>query len=146
MLEKRKSEIVTLAEEMDFTRSYIYMLCLRFDEKIKFALNVDSTYNHKVIVPLTLQILIENAVKHNIVSLKKPLLIEIFTNLDNTLTVRNNLQAKAESSYSSGIGIENIKSRLEFLTDRKMIIEKTTSNFSVTVPLLDVNDDKVRDW
>jgi two-component system, LytTR family, sensor kinase len=146
MLEKRKSEIVTLAEEMDFTRSYIYMLCLRFDEKIKFTLTVDSTYNHKVIVPLTLQILIENAVKHNIVSLKKPLLIEIFTNLDNTLTVRNNLQAKAESSYSSGIGIENIKSRLEFLTDRKMIIEKTTSNFSVTVPLLDVNDDKVRDW
>jgi len=146
ILDKRKSEIVKLSEEMAFTRSYIYMLGLRFDEKIKFTLNIDQGYDNKVVVPLTLQILIENAVKHNIVSQKKPLTIEIFTRPDNTLTVRNNLQPKADSSYSSGIGLDNIKSRLGFLTDRKMIIEKTDAYFSVSVPLLDVSDDKVRDW
>jgi two-component system, LytTR family, sensor kinase len=146
ILEKRKAEIVNLSEELDFTRSYIYMLGLRFDEKIKFSLNVDGAYNDKVIVPLTLQILIENAVKHNIISQKKPLKIEIFTQPDSTLVVRNNLQLKADSSYSSGIGLDNIKNRLGFLTDRKLLIETTATDFTVSVPLLDVLHDKVRNW
>jgi two-component system, LytTR family, sensor kinase len=146
ILETRKSEIVTLREELSFAKSYIYMLSLRFEDKIKFELNIDSRSEDKVVVPLTLQILIENAVKHNVVSQRKPLTVEIFNQIDNTLVVKNNLQPKSMNSYSTGIGLENIRSRLEFLTDRKMETEKTETEFIVKLPLLDAKDNRLIDW
>lgn len=146
ILEKRKSDIVTLREELNFTESYVFMLSLRFEDKIKFELNIDSRFHDKVVAPLTLQILIENAVKHNVVSQKKPLTIQIFTRNDNTLVVKNNLQAKANNSYSTGIGLDNIKNRLKILTDREMVVEKTETDFIVTVPLLDAKENKLINW
>lgn len=146
MLEKKNSDIVSINEELIFTRSYIYMLSLRFDEKIKFELNINDWYRDKVIPPLTLQILIENAVKHNVVSQRKPLKIEIYTQSNYTLVVKNNLQPKARNSYSSGIGLENIRSRLGILTDREMHVEKTDTAFIVTVPFLDANDKRLINW
>lgn len=146
ILEKRKSETVTMQEELSFTESYIYMLSLRFEEKIKFELNIDERFMDKVVAPLTLQILIENAVKHNIVSQRKPLTIKIYTQVDNTLVVSNNLQPKTTSSYSSGIGLNNIRSRLEILTDRKMKVEETETDFTVTIPLLDESENKLINW
>lgn len=146
ILEKRKADIVTLKEELNFTKSYVYMLSLRFEDKIKFELNIDSRFEDKVVTPLTLQILIENAVKHNVVSLKKPLTVEIFTQNNNTIVVKNNLQAKANSSYSSGIGLDNIKNRLEIISDRRMVAEKTDTEFIVTIPLLDARENKLIHW
>ncbi|MCF8364177.1 MAG: histidine kinase [Bacteroidales bacterium] len=146
ILENRKADIVSLLEELSFTKSYVYMLSLRFENKIKFELNIDPRFNNKMVAPLTLQILIENAVKHNVVSQRKPLAIEIFTRNDNTLLVKNNLQPKANNSYSTGIGLDNIKNRLEMLTDRKMVVEKTENEFIVTIPLLDAKENKLIDW
>ena len=146
MLEKRKSEIVNLREELDFTRSYIYMLSLRFEDKITFDLNIDSRFEEKVVPPLTLQILIENAVKHNVVSAKKPLKIEIYTQVDNVLVVKNNRQVKVQNSYSAGIGLENIRSRLAILSDRALIVEQTDEEFTVKLPLLDARANKLSDW
>lgn len=146
ILEKRKSDIVTLSEELEFTRSYIYMLSLRFADKIKFELNINTKFHEKVVAPLTLQILIENAVKHNIVSQSKPLKIEIFSQHDNTLMVKNNRQPKTTNSYSSGIGLENIRNRLQILTDRKMKVENTETEFIVTIPLLDAKENKLINW
>jgi LytS/YehU family sensor histidine kinase len=146
ILEQRKSDIVPLSEEVKFTQSYIFMLNLRFAEKIKFELNISEWFLNKVLPPLTLQILIENAVKHNVVSQRKPLNIEIYTQSNYTLVVKNNLQPKAKGSYSSGIGLDNIKNRLEILTDRDMHVEKTDEAFIVTIPLLDAEENRLRNW
>ncbi len=146
ILEKRKTEVVTLKEELEFTNSYIYLLGLRFENKLVFDLQIDDKYMEKIVVPLTLQILIENAVKHNVVSMKRPLTISIVTQPDNTLVVSNNLQPKSAGTYSSGIGLDNIRSRLEILTDREMRVEKTDTEFVVTVPLLDKTQGKLTNW
>jgi len=146
ILEKRKSELSTLDEELLFIDSYKYLLSLRFDKKLVFEMSVDENSKEKMIVPLTLQILIENAVKHNVISAKKPLTIAISTHSNNTLEVRNNLQPKQTSSYSSGIGLDNIRSRLEILTDRQIEVEKTEEEFIVRVPLLSIHKDKLVNW
>lgn len=146
VLEKRKSELSSLSEELLFIESYKYLLSLRFDKKLIFEINIDESALEKQIVPLTLQILIENAVKHNIISNKKPLKISINTLTNNMLEIKNNLQPKQTSSYSSGIGLDNISSRLEILTDRQPEVLKTTDEFIVRVPLLAKHKDKLVNW
>jgi len=136
ILEKRKAELVPLSEELEFTDSYCYLLSLRFDKKLIFEKNVAEKCYDMLIVPLTLQILIENAVKHNIVSTKQPLIIRIFTENDNRLVVHNNLQKKPVSSYSSGIGLENIRSRLAFISGKNLIVTENETEFVVKVPLI----------
>jgi LytS/YehU family sensor histidine kinase len=91
----------------------------------------------KLIAPMTLQMLIENAIKHNIVSQKKPLTIQIYADMFDHITVTNNLQKKVIREYSSNIGLKNISSRYGFITDRKVIIEENADNFKVRIPLLD---------
>ena len=87
------------------------------------------------IAPLTLQLLIENAVKHNVIARKKPLYIAIFVEQD-YLVVKNNLQKKESREYSSQLGLKNIKSRYAFLTDRTMEILETKTEFIVKIPLI----------
>jgi len=140
ILEKRKSELAPLREEMDFTDSYRYLLSLRFDQKLIFEMDVSEICFDMFIVPLTLQILIENAVKHNIVSLKKPLTIRIFTENDKRLVVQNNLQKKPVTSYSSGIGLENIRSRLAFISGKNLIVIQSETDFIVKIPLISQNE------
>ncbi len=139
ILEKRKTDIVNLKEEMDFTDSYRYLLGLRFDQKLIFKIAIDEKLMDKYIVPLTLQILIENAVKHNIISSRKPLTISIISR-DGAIEVSNNLQKKNEETYSSGIGLNNIGSRLKIMTHRELKVEETTESFKVVIPLLDKHE------
>jgi len=142
ILEKRKDDIVSLREELQFTDSYRYLLGLRFDQKLLFRVEIAENMLNRMIIPLTIQILIENAVKHNIVSTKKPLEINILTQDDNTLVISNNLQKKKEETYSSGIGLDNIRSRLKILTDRNLEVHASESEFRVTIPLLEENEIK----
>ncbi|NCU36357.1 hypothetical protein EOM75_10135 [Candidatus Falkowbacteria bacterium] len=146
ILEQRKADIVKLHEEMTFVRSYMVLLSLRFEDKIAFDVNISDDYNEKVVPPLTVQILIENAVKHNIASLRKPLHISISTRPDNTLVVTNNLQPKADAGYSTGIGLGNIQSRHSLLTDRQATVTKTDDTFTVAIPLLDARENKLINW
>jgi sensor histidine kinase YesM len=146
MLEKRKSELVTIDEEMLFTKSFIYLLALRFDKKLVFQVDVPKDIYKMEIVPLTLQILIENAVKHNVVSLKRPLTINIFAEDTAKIVVKNNLQLKEEETYSTGIGLSNIRTRLELLTDKKLEVMDDGSSFVVKVPILKRHENKLSKW
>jgi len=136
ILEKRKAELVPLSEELEFAESYRYLLGLRFDQKLVFDMDVSEKCSDMFLVPLTLQLLIENAVKHNVVSAKKPLTIRIFTENDKRLVVQNNLQKKQVSSYSSGIGLENIRSSLHFISGKNLIVAENETAFTVKVPLI----------
>lgn len=137
VLENRDKEVISLKEELTFLQSFIYLIHLRFSENLKVEIDIPEKMQHKLIAPMTLQMLIENAIKHNIVSHKKPLTIQIYADMFDHITVTNNLQKKEVREYSSNIGLKNISSRYGFITDRKIIIEENRDYFKVRVPLLE---------
>lgn len=134
VLENRSKELVTLKEEMDFIHAFAFLQGLRFQGMIDFRFEIsESSFNRKI-APMTLQLLVENAVKHNIVSSKQPLTITILTREDD-LIVTNNIQPKAEHG-GTGVGLKNITSRYGFLTNRKVEIRRENDNFKVLIPLI----------
>jgi hypothetical protein len=108
---------------------------MRFEESIIFEMPEKVTNAEAKVIPLSLQLLLENAVKHNIVNTSKPLHIRIFEN-DGNLVVENNLQPKDVVKKGSGVGLLNIKQRYALLTNRKVIINKLKSSFIVQIPML----------
>jgi len=136
VLENRSRETIPLREEVKFIRSFVYLYQLRFDNKLKVEIDISDSFQDKQIAPMTLQLLVENAVKHNIVSVKKPLEISVTANESGYLTVRNNLQKKPTEMVSSEIGLKNITSRYAYLTDKPVEVLETESEFIVRVPLI----------
>lgn len=139
VLESRKNELVKLAEEMEFLNSFLYLYRLRFDKKLEIEVDIHKNLYRLEIPPLSLQMLIENAVKHNIVSQKKPLKI-ILKNIDNYISVKNNIQLKLTETYSSKVGLTNIKNRFKYLTDKEVILIENEEYFEVRIPLIDKNE------
>lgn len=141
VLETRNTVMLSLEEEMEFVSSFIYLLELRLHEKLMFDINIDPKYMKRWIAPMTLQILIENAVKHNVASGKRPLKIVLFTDENENLVVRNRLQKKRTTRFSSGIGLENIRSRYRFIVDKDVDVHESDNHFTVKVPLIERYED-----
>lgn len=133
VLDQKDHELVALETELKFLESYIFLQKIRFETKLNVLINVNSR-KFKVI-PLSVQMLVENAIKHNEISDKNPLVIRIFSTDNDYLNVENQLQKKV-GSEGSGSGIQNIKDRYEFLTSKKVIITENTEKFIVSIPLL----------
>lgn len=134
VLEVRNKELVPLEEELKFVESYLYLQQIRFGDKLKVENNLWNV--NGLIPPLALQILVENAIKHNIISEDDPLTIKMSAR-DNHVTVENNLQKKSLlTEASTGIGLDNISKRYEFLSDQTMEIVQTSTAFIVKLPLL----------
>lgn len=133
VLDQKDHELVDLETELKFLESYVFLQKIRFGNNLEIQVEVNPR-NFKVI-PLSVQMLVENAIKHNEISDKKPLLIRIFSAADEYLTVENKLQKK-NGSEGSGSGIQNIKGRYEFFTDKDVIIGFTLERFRVSIPLL----------
>jgi two-component system LytT family sensor kinase len=134
VLENRNKELVTLREEMAFIHSFSFLQSLRFQGMIDFRFNIGEELLERKIAPMTLQLLVENAVKHNVVSARQPLSIIISAENDN-LIIKNNLQPKEDLS-GTGVGLKNISSRYAFLTERKVEIIKDDDFFKVIIPLI----------
>jgi two-component system LytT family sensor kinase len=134
VLDNRSRELVSLREEMEFIRSFTFLQGLRFQGMIDFIYKIDDLTLDRKIAPMTLQLLVENAVKHNIASRKMPLYIEIVS-AGNELVVINNLQPKEEQK-GTGVGLKNITSRYEFLSGRKVQIMNDHKVFKVIIPLI----------
>ncbi|MDT7827884.1 2TM domain-containing protein [Pricia sp. S334] len=135
VLEQKNKDLVSVDEELRFARTYIGLLNMRFEGSIVCELPESVQNPEAKIVPLSLQLLLENAVKHNIVTSSKPLIIKVFEK-DSGLVVQNNLQEKQCVKKSSGVGLRNIRQRYGILTDRTIEIQKTNSTFSVRLPIL----------
>jgi two-component system LytT family sensor kinase len=126
---------VSLSEELDFVQSYYYLLRIRFQQSLTLEVNLPKSIMSSPIPPLTLQLLVENAVKHNTITPEKPLLIYISA-VDNTqLKVTNTKNESIQSSASFRIGIENIRKRYEFFTAKKIEI-KDEEKFVVSLPVI----------
>ncbi|AKA33852.1 2TM domain-containing protein [Flagellimonas lutaonensis] len=135
VLEQKNKDLVTVNEELDFARTYVRLLKMRFEDSIVFDIPENASNPEAKIVPLSLQLLLENAVKHNVVTSSKPLHLKVYEE-DGMLVVKNNLQEKKVVKKSSGVGLQNIRQRYSILTDRQVEIEKNRDEFSVKLPML----------
>lgn len=135
VLEQKSKELVTVDEELNFARTYMSLLKMRFEDSIIFEIPDKATNPESKVVPLSLQLLLENAVKHNMVTSSKPLQIKIYED-GNHLVVMNNLKPKQIVKKSSGVGLENIKQRYELLSERKVYINQREKDFAVAIPML----------
>ncbi len=132
----QQKNLVSLCDELAFIQSYLYILTERFEEALQVKIDVDENLMQKKLPPLALQILIENAIKHNIISPDEPLLIEVYNEGSSTLTVRNRLQPKLSTDDSIGIGLQNIKDRYRLLGNKGIEVIPTEETFTVKIPLL----------
>ena len=135
VLEQKNKDLVTVDEELDFARTYMSLLKMRFEDSIVFDIPDKAKDPESKVVPLSLQLLLENAVKHNMVTSNKPLNIQIYED-GGMLVVKNNLQLKPVVKKSSGVGLENIKQRYELLTSKKIAITETAESFAIAIPML----------
>lgn len=139
ILNNHQKELVELRSELEFIQPYIFLLKKRFNDGLVVDMNVADKHKNLYIVPAALQMLIENAIKHNVVSQHRPLHIDIHSNGNETLVVKNNLQPRIMSEPSGRIGLQNIRRRYEIVSGREVEIKKSTTDFEVTLPLLNLN-------
>ncbi|MGV7105593.1 2TM domain-containing protein [Flavobacterium sp. U410] len=135
VLEQRDKELVTVQEELAFAKTYMNLLKMRFENSISFELPNDFENIEARVVPLSLQLLLENCIKHNIVSEQKPLHIKIYIE-NNELIVENNKQKKEVLQDRKGVGLQNIVNRYAILTDRKVAVYETDKVFRIKLPIL----------
>lgn len=136
VLDTQSQEVVTLEKEMAFVKSYLFLQEIRFDDKLKVNISVEG-HEQRMIPPIALQMLMENAIKHNTIAEEEPLTIDIYVEGKETLVVKNNLQKKnIPIEESAGVGLKNICARYEFLSETKVEITETDSEFIVKLPLL----------
>ncbi|MCD4747106.1 MAG: histidine kinase [Bacteroidales bacterium] len=135
VLEQKDKEVIDIPTELKFVENYIYLQKIRYGNSLKFKNNLQKD-NSKMLVPLSVQMLVENAIKHNIISEEEPLNIEIYNENNDYIIIKNNLQKKNVIKDSGNIGLSNIKARYEYLTDKPFIVESSAKDFIVKIPLL----------
>lgn len=135
VLEQKNKELVPLDEELRFARTYIDLLKMRFEEGIIVEIPEKAQDPEAMIVPLSLQLLLENAVKHNIVGEDRPLTISVSEGNGN-LVVENGIQIKQAVREGAGVGLRNIRQRYALLTPREVTVEKTANTFRVSLPVM----------
>ncbi|CAN5184030.1 hypothetical protein BH11BAC6_BH11BAC6_00850 [soil metagenome] len=133
----REKDLILLEEEFAILNDYIFIQQKRFGKAVQI-INTVTTRQAKslYIIPLALQLLIENAIKHNVVSLEKPLKIELYIDGDECLIIKNNISKKLNEERGSRMGLQNIQKRYELITRKTVIIENDANWFIVKIPLL----------
>lgn len=139
LLRSNEQDLIPLTTELDFIRSYFHLLKTRHGEGLELQLQVDDCYRNHQIPPLTLQLLVENAVKHNIILPDQPLHIEITTTAEGNVQVTNNLQRKPSRILSNGVGITNILSKYQMLNQPRPTVHEANGQFRVILPLISQN-------
>ena len=140
VLEQKDKDLVSVEEELSFAKTYMNLLKMRFENSLTYEINLDEIASSLAItefkvVPLSLQLLLENTVKHNVVSEQKPLHIKIYIE-NNYLVIENNLQKKEVLQDRKGVGLQNIIDRYALISKKKMIVEKSEKTFKIKLPIL----------
>lgn len=135
ILEQKDKELVSVKEEIEFAKTYCELLETRFEDSVSFRFDVSDEVLKLCVVPLSLQLLLENCIKHNYATSQKPLEITIYSE-QGYLLIQNNLQTREQVKESSGIGLANIVQRYALITNQNVFIEKSADFFRVKIPLL----------
>ncbi|MFT3824397.1 MAG: histidine kinase [Chitinophagaceae bacterium] len=136
LLRNNSDPLTSLASEMQFVQSYYHLLKTRYGNSLTLQTHIDPLYEHYLLPPLTLQMLIENAVKHNAMMKNQPLQITIMTTAGNRLVVTNNLQRKTRQVASNKVGLSNIARKYQLLKQADIEVFENTEAFSVIIPLI----------
>lgn len=136
VLQANEKHLVTLKEEMQFIENYFQLMQTRFDDAIGLDLRILPQHYGYLIPPLTLQLLLENAIKHNVILPEEPLVLKLSTDDKDQLVVSNNLNRRHRAAESGKLGLRNIIAKYELLQQRPVTVRETDSVFEVTVPLI----------
>ena len=139
ILEQREKEVITLKEELELADRYLFLQKQRFGDNLIVIRTIPDGLMDSLIPPMTIQLLVENAIKHNIISRLKPLTIELYVS-DNFLIVSNTLQEKTQKEPSTGVGLNNIVHRYLILFKKEVIVVKNENRFEVLLPLNQPSD------
>ena len=132
----QNKEITTLREELNFVKSHAYLMKIRYGDNLSIKYNIDEKYCDFLIMPISLQLLIENAIKHNVINDKRPLTILIETTESNTIKVSNTIQPKINAEAGEGVGLANLVERYNLLFGKEVLITKN-GVFAVEIPLIE---------
>ncbi len=135
VLEQKDKDLVSIDEELSFAKTYMNLLKMRFENSLTYEIPTQELNPEFKVVPLSLQLLLENTVKHNVVSENKPLHIKIYIE-NGSLIIENNLQKKEVLQDRKGVGLQNIIDRYALISQKKMIVEQTGNSFKVKLPIL----------
>jgi len=141
VLETSQEEIVSLEQEIEFIQSYLYLQQVRFGDSLHIEIQLSEDKKQQYIPPLALQILVENAIKHNVVSPEQPLQIRIYQNKQ-TLFVTNTLQKHTHPIHSTGIGLPNLLQRYELLSHLKPQFTEVNGQYIASIPILQFEPDE----
>lgn len=139
ILNNHDKELVDIKTELEFIKPYIFLLQKRFDVGLDITIEVPEAYEKFYVIPASLQMLIENAIKHNVVSKAKPLHIDVHINGNNTIVVSNNLQLRQSVDNSTKIGLANIIKRYQLVSGKNVTVKNGSTDFTVALPLLTLN-------
>lgn len=140
MLQNNSMELIPVTQELEFIDSYMHLIKMRYQNALIFNIDIPEEKLDYTLPPLTIQMLLENCIKHNALSPEQPLKIEIAYKNDDYLSVKNNITARKIKYHSNGSGLENIKSRYTFYTDKKVNVENNGASFRVDIPILEIEE------
>lgn len=138
VLNMKDKQTIPLHTELECVEAFIFLLKIRYEDHFEVKIKIGEDSQAKHIPPVALQMLVENAIKHNVISKTHPLHLSIYDDVLGNLVIENNFQPKEIPGDSTGIGLKNICSRYAYLTERKVIIEKLEGKFIVKLPLLEL--------
>ncbi|GER59500.1 hypothetical protein ULMA_16080 [Patiriisocius marinus] len=139
LLESGNANLISLRDELKFAKAYIHIQSERFGDNLQLNWNIPEASLNAMIVPMSLQLLLENAIKHNVISKAKPLTVYIHIK-DDYITVDNKIQAKSTQLPSTKVGLKNIEKRYALITEKLIEIVNNENQFSVSLPLLKTSE------
>ncbi|HET7898549.1 MAG TPA: histidine kinase, partial [Flavisolibacter sp.] len=139
-LRNKGVDYVSLKDELEFLESYSFLLRIRFDETIRIENTIDPQNGAACILPCTLQVLVENAMKHNFFSEKEPLVVTLGMN-HQFITVSNPVRPKLHVADSTKVGLRNLKARYRLITNQNVLVQKTATKFLVKLPIVKQTND-----
>jgi len=145
VLETIEHPVSSLKKELDFMRSYLFLQQIRYGESLRYTLNIPSDQFQKLLPPLSLQIVLENAIKHNIVNESNPLLIEIYFE-DGFLMIKNQVQPKISMGKSTGLGLKNLTKRYALISKKQPVFKLENQFYLAQLPLIKSEENESTDY
>lgn len=140
-METIEQPVATVSKELDFMRSYLFLQQIRYGKDLSYAINIPADLLDLLLPPLSLQVVLENATKHNIVNESKPLRIEIY-NEGQVLLIKNNIQPKISKGVSTGLGLKNLVKRYSMISDKESVFLIETNHYIAKLPLINPENDE----
>ena len=137
MLQSRDKDAVLLRDELKIARDYVFIQQSRFGDKLNVEFDVPEKFYHYAIAPLALQMLLENALKHNVVSKEDPLFVKVYVRENSFVVVENTVKTKIDKDASTGVGLDNIRNRYLHLTGKNIVVKFENDKFVVMLPLFE---------